>query len=275
MVVDWSELHGPLLQPRLTHALMTPPMLRGLLAAPEDAYPRNEGLMLLVGGGTMSWAEVLEAKRRITPHVYNRLAATEVTAYGMTLLETPEDLRWHRISPEAEVQVVDEDDRPLPPGQMGSVRVGAAGGPNGYLDDTEASAAFFRQGYFYPGDLGVLREDGRLALQGRVTDVINIDGVKIAPGPIEDRIREATGSSAVLLTMQNDAGEEELHVAIEAVTAPPTNALSKVLRAELAQARRAHVHVMAAFPRNAMGKVMRAQLTAQIVSALRAKGPAS
>ena len=40
-------------------------------------------------------------------------------------------------------------------------------------------AEFVRDGYFYPGDLGVLDGNGRLALYGRTTDVLSFMGDKV------------------------------------------------------------------------------------------------
>ena len=55
-----------------------------------------------------------------------------------------------------------------------------------------------------------------MALQGRLTDVINMQGAKISLSPIEDRLREIFGVAGVcLFSMQNDGGEEEIHVVIE------------------------------------------------------------
>ncbi|MCP6769970.1 hypothetical protein NL529_34490, partial [Klebsiella pneumoniae] len=71
-------------------------------------------------------------------------------------------------------------------------------------------------GFFYTGDLAIMRADGRVALMGRFTDVINVKGHKIHPAPIEDRLRESLGVRGVcLLTLQDANGEEGMHVVIE------------------------------------------------------------
>ena len=94
------------------------------------------------------------------------------------------------------VEIVDESDRLVPTGKIGRVRVSTAGGPTSYLNDEAATRAFFKDGFFYSGDLAVMRSDGRMALQGRFTDVINVRGAKISPAPIEDRLGELFGSAA-------------------------------------------------------------------------------
>ena len=192
---QWRAYHLPLRRPGLTYSSVLPQMLAEILAQPEGAFPRSEIMTLGVGGGTITQPQIDEAKRRITPHLVNGLIATESYRIAMTPLNTPDDHRWHILEPTTVVELVDEFDQPVPIGQIGRLRVGTEGGPTSYLGDEEATKAFFRDGFFYPGDLAVRREDGRMALQGRTTDVINIHGAKIAPAPIEDRMREALGGA--------------------------------------------------------------------------------
>jgi hypothetical protein len=78
-----------------------------------------------------------------------------------------------------------------------------------------------------PGDLAVTRSDGRMALQGRLTDVINVQGKKISPAPIEDRLGELLGLSGVsVFSMQDNTGEEEIHVVLETPTPIDSKQLS-------------------------------------------------
>jgi len=126
--------------------------------------------------------------------------------------------------------------------------------------DEAATKNHFKDGYFYPGDLAIARSDGRIALQGRSTDIINVLGRKIFPGPVEDHLCESLDvSGACLFSMQNRNGEEELYVAIE--TAVPIS--DERLRAALDGALkvraypRANVFYFPSLPRNPMGKVLR------------------
>jgi acyl-coenzyme A synthetase/AMP-(fatty) acid ligase len=252
-----SERYLALQHPGLTHAFMNPAMLAGVLAAPEDGFPRNDVLQLFVGGGTITRAQVDQAKARITPHIFNFLAATEVGVIAVTPLDTPEDHRWHRPVPSRLVEVVDDSGRPAPAGENGLLRVGTTGGPESYIDDEAATRTFFKDGFFYPGDLAVMRPDGRIALQGRVTEVINVRGKKISPAPIEDRLAEMFQVNAVcLFSEQNDDGEEELHVVLEAPARFEPGRVADALK-ELRGFNKAIVHFVAEMPRNPMGKVLR------------------
>src|SRR5262249_21950516 len=182
-------------------------------------------------------------------------------------LDTPEDQRWHRLVPGRMGEIVDASDHPVPIGEVGQMRGSTAGGPTGYLNDETATPTFFRDGFFYPGALAVMRFDWRIALQGRITDVINLEGYKISPAPIEERLGDAFGLNGVcLLSMQNDSGEEEIHVVLETPTPVDSERLIAAIRKELRRFHRARVHYVATLPRNEMGKVLRQEVRAQVIA---------
>ena len=142
------------------------------------------------------------------------------------------------------------------------------GNPTGYLGDAAASRAFFREGYFYPGDLGVLRADGRLAVRGRVSEVINLAGAKIAVAPIEEELRRLFEVGAVcVLSSQNSTAAEEVHVMIETARPIDRVRMAAALAGALKGAPIGGVHFVATFPRNDMGKIQRHELAAMAVSA--------
>ncbi len=271
IVIEQRQFHRALLWPGLTHAVLVPVVLSTILAAPANAFPRNDALLLAVQGGPMTQAQVDQAKARITKRLFNWLASTEVGCIASTPLETPDDHRWQRLAPGHVVEIVDESYRPVPVGEIGRVRISTAGGPTNYLNDEPATRAFFKDGFFYPGDLAVIRSDGRMALQGRLTDVINLQGDKISPAPIEDRLCEIFGVGGVcLFSMQNDSGEEEIHVVIETPVPIDSEKLTAAF-SQVPELREFHlglVHCVATLARNPMGKVLRQAVRAQVVASL-------
>lgn len=269
VVIDQRpDVHLPLTQPGLTHAVLTPGLLDAVLAAPPEAFAPNPALHLSVTGGAMTRGQVGQALARISPRLYSWLASTEAGGLALTPIARAEDQRWHTLIAGRVVEVVDEQDRRLPPGVAGRVRVATDGGADGYLDDPPATHAFFRDGYFYPGDIGILGDDGRLALQGRTTEVINLGGSKMAPGPIEERLGERLGVARVcLFSWPNAAGEEEAHLVIERDTPLAHALLADAVTAELHGVPRVHYHYVPAFPRNAQGKIVRGPLRAAIATA--------
>ena len=249
-----------------THAGLLPAFLSEILAAPEGSFPRNENLHVFVGGGTITATEISDAKRRISPHIYNWLGSTEVGMIACTPLEEPDDHRWHRIDPTRVVEIVDELGQAVPIGQVGSLRVAVSDGPSKYYNDPEATAAFFRDGYFYPGDLAAARGDGRIALQGRTTEVINIKGTKFALAPFEDHLREVFDFTGVcLFSMQDDDGQEQLNLVVESTQPLPPHLLELLQRKFPIVPLR--VFTVAALPRTSTGKIIRTDVQAGVLAA--------
>jgi acyl-coenzyme A synthetase/AMP-(fatty) acid ligase len=261
-------MHQPLLYPGVTHSMIVPSMIGPILAATPGALAPAERMRLSVTGGALSQRQIELLRAHVTTNLYNGLGATETNTFGYTRIESPEDLRWHRIVPGRGVELVDEAGRPVPTGELGLVRVSTALAPDRYLYDEAATRAFFRDGHFYPGDLGMWRADGRLALHGRTTDVINVAGHKVAPAPFEERLRDALSVDGVcLFTLQSETGDEEIHVVLEARKEVPVDRLTEVLRKELRGFPRAEVRYLAALPRNAMGKVLRQEVKRLVLPA--------
>jgi acyl-coenzyme A synthetase/AMP-(fatty) acid ligase len=157
------------------------------------------------------------------------------------------------------------------PCEIGRVRIPTGKGPGSYFGNEAATKTFFRNGYFYPGDLAMMRADGRFALQGRSTDVINLQGQKIVPGPVEDHLRDLLDVKGVcLFSMQNNRGEEELHVVIESAKAIDDARLHAALKSALSAYPRAHIRVryVPSFPRNHMGKIQRQEVRARVSASL-------
>jgi acyl-coenzyme A synthetase/AMP-(fatty) acid ligase len=267
LIEQGGEPYQALLRPGITHAVLHPAMLAAILAAPKGVFSRNDAMHLAVGAGAVTRTQVDQAKARITPRLFNYVASTEAGIIAFTSLDTPEDQRWHRLVPGRMVEIVDASDRPVPIGEVGQVRVSTAGGPTGYLNDETATRAFFRDGFFYSGDLAVMRSDGRIALQGRITDVINVQGEKIPPAPIEERLGELFGLNGIcLFSMQNDSGEEEIHVVLETPKPIDSERLIAALKQELRGFHRGRVYYVATLPRNDTGKVLRQEVRAQAIT---------
>ncbi len=248
-------------QAGLTHAFVTPFMLRNLFQLPPQDLRRNDGMRLLVAGGALPRRLADAALERLTPLISTLLASTEASAIALTDLSNVGNLGWHRIVPGREVQVVDALDRPLPAGVLGSLRVRMLDGLTGYLGDPQATQEFFRDGWFHTGDLALFDPLGRLSLRGRATDVINCLGNKLAPEAIEQVIQERLGvEAACVFAAPGPDGEEQLHVALQSRRAITRVELDALAANELRLFGVVRFHVVCLLPRNAMGKLERARL---------------
>ena len=56
----------------------------------------------------------------------------------------------------------------------------------GYWEDEEATRRVLQDGVVTTADLGFIDDEGRLRLQGRGDDTINVGGYKVAPSEVED-----------------------------------------------------------------------------------------
>jgi oxalate---CoA ligase len=116
------------------------------------------------------------------------------------------------------IAVLDDDWRPVPAGERGEVSVRGPAVVDGYLDNPEANAASFRDGWFRTGDVGTLSTDGYLTLVGRIKELINRGGEKISPYEVEAILLEhpAVSEAAVYPIPDEKYGEQVAAVVVTA-----------------------------------------------------------
>jgi len=193
------------------------------------------------------------------------------TETGVLAMSTPETHAVRpksagRLMPWVHAEAVDENDQPLPHGQRGVLRFKSPVLATGYLDDEQATARAFRNGWFYPGDIGSVGAAGYLFLSGRSDEVLNLGGEKIDPHLIEellDEQPEIIGSAVV--AVNQDTGMPVLVAAVEALAPFDSEALKHLCRERLGKIYMPHAIVQIdALPRNETGKVMRQALAARL-----------
>ena len=261
-----ADFHRALDWPGITHTRTTPAYMAALLAMPEGAFPYLPDMQLTVVSGGLTPAMARETRRRLTPRILITLSATEGGGFARTIIETDEDLRWYRLDPKRVVEVVDDNDQALPPGELGRLRVRQTqGGVSGYFQDPETSARFFSDGWFYPGDMAVLDGKGRIALYGRTTDIVHIRGSKYPAEPWERAIQEVLECEGVCLLSGSWRSEsEQLHLFIESRKPISDEALANAVRSTLSGFPGVHIHKIDALPRTASGKIRRITLAQQL-----------
>jgi acyl-CoA synthetase (AMP-forming)/AMP-acid ligase II len=84
-----------------------------------------------------------------------------------------------------EVAIMDERGELLSPGHIGEVVIRGGNLTPGYEANPQANRKAFVDGWFRTGDQGVLDSDGYLKLTGRLKELINRGGEKIAPIEID------------------------------------------------------------------------------------------
>lgn len=143
-------------------------------------------LKIRTGGSAVPWPTRAAIERAVSRNLYVRYAASETGAIAMALPgEHDADECSGRPVAGVEIRIVDSTGADLPPGEVGRIGVRAPGMVERYHDNAEQTAARFRDGWFYPGDVGYRRADGQIVVQGRADEMIVMNGLNIFPKEIE------------------------------------------------------------------------------------------
>lgn len=127
------------------------------------------------------------------------MGATElVSAFGLTECygfstvgdgKAPREVRmrnsgWPLAGVEA-VIVDPETRKPVPPGELGELRLRGQVTPGYYKDAERTAQAIDAEGWFHTGDLCVIEADGSLAWKARHKDLMKVGGISVAPAEVE------------------------------------------------------------------------------------------
>ena len=204
------------------------------------------------------------ARARMCQNLYSSYGSTETTtvAFGPTnVLERVAGAVGY-IQPGVIVEAIDRSGAILPPLRDGVLRIRSDHMAHGYVGDPEATQAYFRDGYFYSGDVGHLTTEGLLVITGREKTALNIGGDTVSPEMVEDVIGSFPGvREAAVFAINNDLGVAELVVLIVATS--PIN--EEELRRHCAQRLPpscipARIIPIDALPRGGQGKLERERL---------------
>lgn len=191
---------------------------------------------LAVGGSAVTPAVREGIEKHLCPYMEINYGSTE----GAGLVQSrPEDraaqpLTAGRPYPWVEMQVVDENDRPLPAGMSGELRFRSPLVCDGYLNDPAATARHFKNGWYYPGDTGVVDEAGYLTLNGRTDELINLGGNKVDPFIVEALLDSQPGiTESAALAVNNSTGLVVMVALVVSDAAVDEEALRQICRERL------------------------------------------
>lgn len=261
---------------RIAHLFGVPTMLMALAMTQEKA-PRDLSSLKLVGNGgaTISPDQTERAMAALGCDFYQFFGATETG--GLITVLTPED---HRVGGDetrrkrlascgrpvgfARVDVFDDDDNPVEPGQIGELVVQCDGNISGYLNKPEETAELFRNGWLHVGEIVRVDEDGYVYVVDRKKDMIRSGGMSVAPAEVEGVLHQhpAVAQAAVIgvpdehyteavkavIRLRDDATANEEEIigfvrdrlagyktpkSVDFVDAMPVNPTGKILKREL------------------------------------------
>lgn len=177
---------------------------------------------------------------RVMADLEARLGAPVIEAYGMT--EAAHQMSSNPLPPGRrkpgsvgraagpEVAVAGATGAPLGPREVGEIVIRGPNVTGGYAHNPEANAAAFLDGWFRTGDQGYFDEDGYLFITGRLKELINRGGEKIAPREIDEALLDHPAvAQALCFAIPDERLGEEVGAAV--VLRPGQTATAAELRA--------------------------------------------
>ncbi|GAA3589484.1 acyl-CoA synthetase [Nonomuraea rosea] len=254
---------------RATKLFCPPTVWIGLLRHPD--FDRRDLSSLRKGyyGASIMPVEVLKeiATRLPGVRLFNFYGQTEMAPVA-TILGPDEQLTRlgsaGRPALNVETRIVDDQDRPVPPGVVGEIVHRSPHAMLGYWNDPDKTAEAFRGGWFHSGDLGVMDADGYLSVVDRKKDMIKSGGENVASREVEETLYQHPAvAEAAVFGVPDETW-------IEAVTAAVVlregagvtgGELIAFLRERLAAFKTPkRVVFVESLPKNASGKVLKREL---------------
>jgi acyl-CoA synthetase (AMP-forming)/AMP-acid ligase II len=190
-------------------------MLRDPVLADTDVSSVST---IVLGGGPAPAVLVTEGAERFGAPVSARYSSTETGGCGTgTAFDDPPDDRLGVGLPRGPitVSILDDDDRPVPAGEVGEVCVRTPSAMVGYWRNPEATAAAFTSdGSVRTGDRGRLDGNGRLHLVGRSKEMYVRGGYNVYPAEVEDVLAGHPRVASIAVVSRPDEVMGEVGVAI-------------------------------------------------------------
>jgi O-succinylbenzoic acid--CoA ligase len=242
----------------INHALFTAGDLERTLPHAEPP-PAGHALHVLVFGAAFTPALRQQVRERLNASVANPYSAIETDPIAMM-----DDNNAGSLCPGVEVRIVDEAGQERPRGEAGIIRVRTDTMVQGYFNDEAMTNAAFINGWYQTSDVGIMPEPGKLIVLGRTDGMLNIGGVKVAPSPIEDRIKRIGDiKDAIVMSIAGPNGVGILVAAVEIGNRPPRLDPMQRVGAILSEYAGAFVIMpLPRFPRTDSGKIRRPDIEA-------------
>ncbi|MCJ8158298.1 AMP-binding protein [Sphingomonas sp. LaA6.9] len=202
---------------------------------------------------------------------------TETVAHGIVGLvnRANTSMSLGRPAPGYEIHVLDDEEKPVRPGEVGNLYVRGQRGVTLFLEyagDPEATQAAFRpDGLFITGDRVRLGEDGFLYFADRSKDMLKVGGENVAASEIEQVIAAVPGVAEVAVVAMPDPMLDEVPVAFVLPNAEAAADLAErvadACAAKLARFKRPKlVRIVENLPRSTLEKVAKSELRAALIA---------
>ncbi|HEV7774168.1 MAG TPA: long-chain fatty acid--CoA ligase [Conexibacter sp.] len=197
----------------VTHFYGVPTMFGALLHHPERESFDTSSLRNCITGGASMPVEVLHGfEQAFDAKVLEGYGLSETSPVACSNHPDMERKAGSIGTPieGVEMQLVDEDDKPVAQGEVGEVVIRGHNIMKGYWQRPDATEEAMRGGWFHSGDMARTDEDGYFYIVDRKKDMIIRGGYNVYPREVEEvlyehpKIREA----AVVGVPHDEWGEE-------------------------------------------------------------------
>jgi len=179
---------------KATHIKVVPALLIRLINDPAIGNHDLSSVKLIQSGGQRMQPEVRLRTHQLIPScfVQENFGMSEGMLFFVRL-DDPQEVKLETcgrpICPDDEVLLLDDDDRPVPDGEVGELTVRGPYTLRGYYGVPEYNKKqFTRDGFYRSGDLMRRHPSGNYIVEGRKKDLINRGGEKISAEEIENLI---------------------------------------------------------------------------------------
>jgi fatty-acyl-CoA synthase len=262
---DAAEAWSLIARHRVSTMFTVPTILNRLVAAVGEDTDPSSLKQVIYAGAPIAQQDQRRAFEVLGPVIEQYYGLAEVT--GAITVLPPEA---HADVPTYEgivtagyprtgmtISIKDSDGKPVPTGERGEICVVGPAVFAGYLENDEANARAFRDGWFRTGDLGVVDERGLLYITGRASDMYISGGSNIDPREVEEKILTHPLVRAVGVVGAPDADWGEVGYAVAVVDDGLTaDELLAWCREHMARYKAPKlVHLVDQLPTTAYGKV--------------------
>ena len=174
-----------------------------------------------------------------------------------------------------EIRIMDEAGNFLSEGEAGEIVIRGENVTIGYENNPKANESAFTNGWFCTGDQGVMDVDGYLRITGRLKEIVNRGGEKIAPREVDEALLDHPDvAQAVAFAMPHPTLGEDLAAAV--VLRGNSKTTEKELR-EFAFSKLAdykvpsQIVIVNEIPKGPTGKLQRIGLAEKLASNMKAE----
>ncbi len=193
---DASDILPMFAKYKITTFCAPPTMLRMLIKEDISKYDFSSVKHMTTAGEALNPEVYYQFEKLTGLQIKEGFGQSESTMLIGNLIGKPHKIgSMGKPAPIYDIELVDENGKPVPDGETGEIVVNVKNGaPCGlfteYYNDKEKTDEVWHDGYYHTGDTAWRDEDGFFWYVGRVDDVIKSSGYRIGPFEIESVIME-------------------------------------------------------------------------------------